>query len=361
MRSDRKIVYFLKCWKNVIKTAVQVLIISAVHVARIFTVTGLLLLLLLLALLFFRLQFSFMIHTWPICILIGYLCFCEGIRSLIIDKDVFPLWWWRGGGLCSDTGRPSVSLCVRFIRNADDPPDHNEQSLPGETVALISDRDLTFVNNVWSFLLFFSALVCFLRDLTVITSSGGHCRLRFKVDLYFYESYLQRMTARACVTVDELYCCLHFVACMMMIPLVLFVHFWFTEKKKHTKEIGRRFIFVSLLTFTHECTWTFTWCLCVCVVGFVGCLMTGLIIYLFQDFRVTLTCCADFRGFRVDVFINPASDISRLELGGFRTLCERPCLRNLDLYWSRKFPKHSIDGLRSDALTTMRLCVCDVP
>lgn len=36
------------------------------------------------------------------------------------------------------------------------------------------------------------------------------------------------------------------------------------EKKTHTKEIGRRFIFVSLLTFTHECTWTFTWCLCVC-------------------------------------------------------------------------------------------------
>lgn len=81
---------------------------------------------------------------------------------------------------------------------------------------------------------------------------------------------------------------------MMMIPLVLFVHFWFTEKK-NTKEIGCRFIFVSLLTFTHECTWTFTWCLCVCVVGFVGCLMTGLIIYLFQDFRVTLMC---FRWFQ---------------------------------------------------------------
>lgn len=95
----------------------------------------------------------------------------------------------------------------------------------------------------------------------------------------------------------------------------------------------------------------------VCVVGFVGCLMTGLIIYLFQDFRVTLMCSADFRRFRVDVFINLASDISRLELGGFRTLCERPCLMNLDLYLSRKFPKHSIDGLRSDALTTMRLCV----
>lgn len=126
------------------------LIISAVHVARIFTVTGLLLLLLLLlALLFFStaVQFydphmTYLHFDWLFVLLRRNPQSDYRQRRLPVVVVVV------GGGLCSDTGRPSVSLCVRFIRNADDPPDHNEQNLPGETVALISDRDLTFVNNV---------------------------------------------------------------------------------------------------------------------------------------------------------------------------------------------------------------------
>lgn len=103
-----------------------------------------------------------------------------------------------------------------------------------------------------------------------------------------------------------------------------FVYFWFaaTQRKSDTHS----FVFSFFGTYTHECTWTFMWfvcngitahilvsysptvdvcrraCYCVCVFGFVGCLMTGLIIYLFSGFWVTLMYSANFRRVWVDGF-----------------------------------------------------------
>lgn len=138
-----------------------------------------------------------------------------------------------GGGLCSDTGRPSGSLCVRFIRNADDPPDHNEQNLPGETVALISDRDLTFVNNVWSSFLFFLVLFAswgtwqLLHHLVVIAV----CALRL-TSIFMNPTCREwrRVPASQSTSFTVVYTLLRVWWWFLWF---LFVHFWFTEKKTH--------------------------------------------------------------------------------------------------------------------------------
>lgn len=151
--------------------------------------------------------------------------------------------------------------------------------------------DLFFYCN-WILLFFmFWSLGGLLRDLTVVTSSGGALQRRLCVPA-------SRSTSFTAVYI--------LFVCMMMIPLGVFpyVYFWFTEIL--TKEIGRRFIFCFpvfffgfdiLLTNVLElsCDVPGCVCLCVCVVGFAGCLTTGLIIYLFQDFWVTFICSADFK------------------------------------------------------------------
>lgn len=96
---------------------------------------------------------------------------------------------------------------------------------------------------------------------------------------------LQRLTARVCVAVEELYCCLHFVACMMMIPLVFALYiFDFTEENK-----GNRMPLYFCFSFDiYSRMYLNFHVVCLCVrLGLFGCLMTGLIIYLFQDFQVT--------------------------------------------------------------------------
>lgn len=111
---------------------------------------------------FVDVHFSFVIHTWPICILIGYLCFAKGSA----------VWLWtkmssrcgRGGGGVMQRHRPylSVGPCSSSVGNADDPPDHNEQNLPGQTVVLISDRDLTFC--IYSVIFFWFLSSCLLLE-----------------------------------------------------------------------------------------------------------------------------------------------------------------------------------------------------
>lgn len=189
---------------------------------------------------------------------------------------------------------------------------------------LFSDRDLTSVNNAWScgffFFFFRSSGASFLRDLTIIiTSSSWHWndKLRFSI---FILIILCSKWWRVWRVLLFTFCCVWWFLWF------LFVYFCFaaTQGKSDTRLFFFSFLFFG--TYTHECTWTFTWfvcngitahilvsyspagevrrraCYCVCVFGFVGCLMTGPITYLFSGFWVTLMCSANLRRVWVNGF-----------------------------------------------------------